>query len=61
MIFAYYFVKVHVHQSLKINSQKKSQNSRNHGFSSFFDRLWKDPDPDPDLDLDPDPDLYPCK
>jgi hypothetical protein len=48
---------------------KKSENSRNQGFSSFFACVWKDPDPetepdpyaDPggqkhrDLDADPDP------
>ena len=33
---AYYFLKVHLHHFSKIKSQKKSQNSRNQGFSYYF-------------------------
>jgi hypothetical protein len=34
--FAYYFLKLHLHHFLKIKSPKKSQNSRNLGFSYYF-------------------------
>ncbi len=33
---AYYFLKIHLHLFSKIKSQKKSQNSRNQGFSYYF-------------------------
>jgi hypothetical protein len=34
--FAYYFLEVHLHHFSKIKSNKKSQNSRNQGFSYYF-------------------------
>jgi hypothetical protein len=34
--FCYYFLKVHYHQFLRLNVIKKSQNSRNQGFSYYF-------------------------
>ncbi len=33
---AYYYLKVHLHNFLKVKSQKKSQNSINQGFSYYF-------------------------
>jgi hypothetical protein len=33
---AYYFLKVHLHHFSKIKVKKKSQNSRNQGFSYYF-------------------------
>ncbi len=33
---AYYFLKLHLHHFSKIKSQKKSQNSKNQGFSYYF-------------------------
>ncbi len=33
---AYYFLEVHLHHFSKIKVQKKSQNSRNQGFSYYF-------------------------
>jgi hypothetical protein len=33
---AYYFMKVHLHHLSNIKSHKKTQNSRNHGFSYYF-------------------------
>jgi hypothetical protein len=33
---AYYLLKEHLHHFSKIKSQKKSQNSRNQGFSYYF-------------------------
>ncbi len=33
---AYYFLKVHLHHFSKMKSPKKSQNSRNQGFSYYF-------------------------
>ncbi len=36
IFFAYYFLKIHLYHSSKINSQKESQNSRSQGFSYYF-------------------------
>jgi hypothetical protein len=55
---AYYFLKVHLHNFSKIESQKESQNSRNQDFSNYFCMMKGDPDPEPDPYLwlmDPNP------
>ncbi len=57
---AYYFLKVHLHHSSKMKSQKESQNSRNQGFSYHFWMMIEGSGsgsfPDPYLWLmDPDP------
>jgi hypothetical protein len=46
---AYYFMKAHLHHFSKIKIKKKSQSSRNPGFSDYFGLVMKDPDPDPYL------------
>ncbi len=67
---AYYFLKVHLHNFLKIKSQKESQNIRNQGFSYYFcmmiegsgsipltsgSRSWRPKHVDP---VDPDPEHW---
>ncbi len=44
---AYYFVKVHLHHFQRLKVKKKSQNSRNQGFSYYFCLMIEDLDPDP--------------
>jgi hypothetical protein len=39
--YAYSFLNAHLHHSSKIKSHRKSQNSRNHGFSLFFSGWWR--------------------
>ncbi len=54
MFFAYYFLKVHLHQSSKIKSQKKLQKEEIKVFLTFFACSWKDPDLDKIMtDTDP--------
>ncbi len=45
--FAYYVLKVHLHQLSWIKSQKKVKNSRNQAFPYFLLVNGKDLDPDP--------------
>jgi hypothetical protein len=58
IFFAYYFLKLHLHHFSNIKFIKKSQNSRNQGFSYYFCLMIEGPEPDPDqhlLRMDPDP------
>ncbi len=44
-LHTFYFLKVHLHQSSKINFKEKSQKSGYQCFSYFFACWWKEPDP----------------
>ncbi len=52
-VFAYYFLKVHLHQ---FKDKKKSQKGEIQVFLNFFAYWWKDPDPEsPKIMTDTDP------